>query len=777
MATRVISTKLSVDGESEFKRQMGDVNSHLKTLKSEMTLVTAEFKGQANTLDALTAKDKVLREQLDQQREKMRALEEAVKEAAEAYGEQDKRTDSYKQSLNMAKTAVANLSRELADNEKYMDEARKSTDGCAKSIDSFGKEVKDIDDTPNLFKQLIDSVDGFNKKIDAGQEKIAKIGDVIKSNIVSKAVIGGFKALASAMGEIVSVSKETILAASETADSIDKTSQRVGLSAEEYQKWIYAANLSGIDESKVEDLAKTQQTYFANAKNGYSAVSDVVARLGYDLEELGGGAYYMDELREVFDSWIKEIDTGGEKMWDAYEALEAIGISANDLERQEPDKLFEKFVSGLTKARDSANDATAAYDALGINITEITDSGDAFNQVIAALADMEDVTRRNALASQIFGENYVSLAPLLNGGSEAIQAAKNEIEELGGVMSNEAVAAGAAFQDSLTRLQTAFDGLKNNLAVDFLPSVTEIMDGMTLVMRGNVDEGMAAIEQGLQNFQTQLQELGPLAEQALDLLVSVVTENLPEIIEMGTDVLTAMITGISEQMPELVPVVVDCVLTIVEALIDNIDLIIEGAFKLALGIGEGLIKAIPDIGKKIPDIIRTIREGLLGALDSIKQVGRDLIGGLWSGLEEKFTSLKEKVFGLGDRFVGWIEEKFHINSPSKVMRDRIGRPLAEGIDVGFEDEMVKRQGKMIDTIPSNFEVMAKLNTNLKPVKTGISVADLDSRLQTASAMSAAQQGDINVNITTTLDGEVVARTTTKVQRRKAKTYGKPLATA
>lgn len=753
MATRVISTKLSVEGESEFKRQMGDVNSHLKTLKSEMTLVTAEFKGQANTLDALTAKDKVLREQLDQQREKMRALEQAVKEAAEAYGEQDKRTDSYKQSLNMAKTAVANLSRELADNEKYMDEAEKSADGCAASIDEFGNQVKEAKDDTSSF------------------------GDVLRANLTSEAIISGVKALASAVGSIASSAKESILAASELGDSFDKTSQRVGLSAEEYQKWVYAANLSGIDEAKVEDLAKKQQTYFANAKNGYSAVSDVVARLGYDLEELGGGAYYMDELREVFDSWIKEIDTGGEKMWDAYEALEAIGISANDLERQEPDKLFEKFVSGLTKARDSANDATAAYDALGINITEITDSGDAFNQVIAALADMEDVTRRNALASQIFGENYVSLAPLLNGGSEAIQAAKNEIEELGGVMSNEAVAAGAAFQDSLTRLQTAFDGLKNNLAADFLPSVTEIMDGMTLVMQGNVDEGMAAIEQGLQNFQTQLQELGPLAEQALDLLVSVVTENLPEIIEMGAQLLVSLIDGIVAQMPELVPVVVDLILTIVDALLDNIDVLVEAAVQLTVGIATGLIKAAPQLAAKVPQLIVTIVSALRRGITQMGSIGQELVRGLWNGIANMGSWIGQKIKGFGQNIVNGLKDFFGINSPATKHMPFLGRMTAQGFAVNYVDEMDKQTQKMAkSSIPSNDEILNSMNTPLKSPRRGITFGEFKAGLKSLEETSG-QEGDINVNITTTLDGEVVARTTTKVQRRKAKTYGKPLATA
>ena len=753
MATRVISTKLSVEGEAEFKKQMGDVNSHLKTLKSEMSVVTAEFKGQANTLEALTAKDKILREQLAQQVEKMRALEEAVKEAAEAYGEQDKRTDGYKQSLNAAKTAVANLTRELEDNDKHLDEARKSADGCATSIDEFGKEVKQAEDDTSSF------------------------GDVLRANLTSEAIISGVKALASAVGSIASSAKESVMAAAELGDTIDKTSQRVGLSAEEYQKWVYAAGLSGMDESKVEDLAKTQQTFFAKAKQGYGEVTDVVARLGYDLEELGGGAFYMDELQEVFNEWTQEIANGGEKMWDAYEALEALGISANDLESTEPDKLFSKFVSGLTSARDAANDATAAYDALGINITEIEDSGEAFNQVIAALADMEDVTQRNALASQIFGENYIALAPMLNGGSEAIQAAKQEIEDLGGVMSNEAVAAGAAFQDSLTRLQTAFDGLKNNLAADFLPSVTEIMDGMTLVMQGNVDEGMAAIEQGLQNFSTQLQELGPLAEQALDLLVSVVTENLPEIIEMGAQLLVSLIDGIVAQMPELVPVVVDLILTIVDALLDNIDVLVEAAVQLTVGIATGLIKAAPQLAAKVPQLIVTIVSALRRGITQMGSIGQELVRGLWNGIANMGSWIGQKIKGFGQNIVNGLKDFFGINSPATKHMPFLGRMTAQGFAVNYVDEMDKQTQKMAESsIPSNDEILNSMNTPLKSPRRGITFGEFKAGLKSLEETSG-QEGDINVNITTTLDGEVVARTTTKVQRRKAKTYGKPLATA
>lgn len=73
MAVRTISTSIKLDGEQEFKKQMSSVNSELKNLKSEMSLATAEFKGQANSMEALTTKGRLLQQQYDQQKAKVQA--------------------------------------------------------------------------------------------------------------------------------------------------------------------------------------------------------------------------------------------------------------------------------------------------------------------------------------------------------------------------------------------------------------------------------------------------------------------------------------------------------------------------------------------------------------------------------------------------------------------------------------------------------------------------------------------------------------------------------
>lgn len=200
MATRTITTRLAVEGETEFKRSMGAANSELKTLKSEMSLVDAEFKGQANTMEALTKKNEILRKEQEQQTEKVKALERAVEDAADAYGESDKRTDSYRQQLNRAKKELIDMNDALDENEKYLDEARKSTDKCAKSIDEFGKETGGAQSGLDKFADVLKN--GFSSVGGKGGDLLGMLTN-LKGALVGGAIVTGLKGVSDAIIGVV----------------------------------------------------------------------------------------------------------------------------------------------------------------------------------------------------------------------------------------------------------------------------------------------------------------------------------------------------------------------------------------------------------------------------------------------------------------------------------------------------------------------------------------------------------------------------------------------
>lgn len=211
MATRTITTRIALDGERDFKAQMAQVNGELRNLKSEMTLVDATFKGQANTTEALTAKHKVLQGSVEQQREKVRALTQALEDATQAYGDNDKRTDGYRQSLSRALAELINLNRELEDNERYLDEASKSADGCAESIDEYGKAVRDADSNKDPLGNLMA---GFGN---------------LKGMLAGGAVVGGIKAVGDAIMSVVEDTAEY----RKIMGTLEISSERAGYSAQQ----------------------------------------------------------------------------------------------------------------------------------------------------------------------------------------------------------------------------------------------------------------------------------------------------------------------------------------------------------------------------------------------------------------------------------------------------------------------------------------------------------------------------------------------------------------
>lgn len=599
MPTRTITTSLQLDGEQEFKKQMSSVNSSLRTMKSEMSLLESEFKGQANSVEALTAKDKLLRQEHEQQTEKVRALEQAVKEASEAYGENDQRVDKYRQQLNNAKVELNRLDDELAKNDKYLDEAKQSADGCATSIDGYGKEVEDA------------------------EEKTSTFGDVLKANLTSEAIIAGVRALANAVKQVGESFAESISATAEYGDNIDKMSQKMGLSSDAYQEWDF-----------------------------------IMQHCGASIDSLQSGMKTMATAAE----------TGSE-------AFSKLGISQEQI--------------------------------------AVMSQEDLFAATIAALQNVTDETERTYLAGQLLGRGATELGPLLNMSAEETEVMRQQLHDLGSVMSEDAVKAAAAYQDSLQNLQTAFTGVKNNLSGEFLPSVTLVMDGMTAMISGNVDEGVAMVEQGVKDFGDKLEELGPYAEVALNALMDVVVASLPDIVACGGEVLIALIDGLCQAMPELIPTVVDVVLTIVDTLVNNVDLLIGAAIKLAVGISVGLVRAIPQITSRLPEIISAIVTGLISAVPQIAEAGRDLIRGLWNGIEDMGRWIGEKIKGFGQGVVNSLKNFFGIHSPSTVFRDEIGKYLAAGVGEGFVAGMGDVAQKMANAIPSDFDVTANLNTALR----------------------------------------------------------------
>lgn len=91
-------------------------------------------------------------------------------------------------------------------------------------------------------------------------------------------------------------------------------------------------------------------------------------------------------------------------------------------------------------------------------------------------------------------------------------------------------------------------------------------------------------------------------------------------------------------------------------------------------------------------------------------IGINLIKGLWEGIGSVKDWILDKISGFCDGIVDGMLDFFNIGSPSKLMRDMIGKWLPPGIAVGFElaapkasKDMTKEAGKMVKDIQGQYD--------------------------------------------------------------------------
>ena len=412
--------KIGLEGEKEFKKALSEINQSFKVLGSEMKLATSQFDKNDQSVQALTARNTVLNKEIEAQKQKIETLRAALKNAAESFGENDRRTQNWQIQLNNAEAALNGMEREIKDNNEALEQAENGFDEAGKEAEDFGKEIDKAGD----------------KSEDAGG-KLKKVGEIAAD--VGKAMAAAVAAIGTAA---VAAGKKLWDMSNDVAafgDNIDKTSQKIGISAESYQEWDY-----------------------------------VFQRCGSDVNNLQTG---MKKLSGVITDAASGSDSAAEK-------LSAVGLSIEDLNGKSQDEQLSIVISALQK--------------------------------------MESGAERTAAANDLLGKSAVDMAAVLNMSAEETEALKQEAQDYGMVMSNEAVAASAAFEDSLTRLQGTMGGLKNRMVGELLPGITLIMDGLSDLVAGN-------------------EEAGEKLKSGVVSVVETVTEMIPQVVELITMIATAVL--------------------------------------------------------------------------------------------------------------------------------------------------------------------------------------------------------------------------------------------
>ena len=301
-----INTRFTLSGEKEYKQAISEIGSGMKVLDSEMRKVSSAYAQNADSVEALNAKNDVLGRKISTQTEKIEYLRAALQQSAEKYGEADKRTMQWQTSLNNAEAELNNLNNQLDENKQKIADS-------GKEMGNLGDVVNGL--TSKLGIQLPDSM----------KSSMNAMGSLDASSL---ALAGGFAAVAAA---IVKAEKAMISMTKESAafaDNIITLSMQTGQSTQQLQEFAYASELIDVSVDTLQGSLTKLTNNMQDTMNGTGNAKASFEALGVSVTNADGS------MRSANDVFYETIDALGqvknETERDAM-AMDIFGRSAQDL--------------------------------------------------------------------------------------------------------------------------------------------------------------------------------------------------------------------------------------------------------------------------------------------------------------------------------------------------------------------------------------------------------------------------------------------------------------
>lgn len=596
------------------------------------------------------------------------------------------------------------------------------------SVNARGELEQQVGGVQTLFKNSADTVikNANNAYKTAGMSAV---------DYMSTATSFSASLLQSLGGDTEKAAQTTDMAITDMSDNANK----MGTSMESIQ---YA----------YQGFAKQNYTMLDNLKLGYGGTKDEMQRLLADAQKITGVKYDITNLNDVYNAIHVVQGELGITGTTAKEASQTLQGSIASLKAS-----WENFLSG------SGN--------LSQVVTSVTD-------VVANIVRIV-----NEALPQIM-QNIVAALP--------------QLIQLGGQLINSIMTGITTYLPQLITSAGQIMQMLLNALITYLPQLLQA--------------GVQIINSLIQGLVQAIPQLMPIIIQAIDLILGVILDNLPLIVSAGLDIIISLIEGIAKMLPELIPTFINCVILITETLLDHLDEIIDAGIDIIIALVQGIIEALPKLIEKMPEIISklvtkltepsmllklveaalqliiALAEGIIKAIpqlllyipriitnivDELKndikntdwgKVGKDMIEGLWNGIKNMGNWIKNKVKEFAQGILDKMKDTLGIHSPSTVFRDEIGKNLALGLGEGFDKNLDSVYSDMQKTVDLETN---KLNTNL----TSGTVAKIVKDDNTQATLNAIGKTEITLNNELTLDGEKVAKSTNKVNKKLNLQYG------
>ncbi len=273
-----------------------------------------------------------------------------------------------------------------------------------------------------------------------------------------------------------------------------------------------------------------------------------------------------------------------------------------------------KLNKAIASAYSGNKEAKKAFEDLGISITNsdgsLKTTTTLYNESISALADMDDRVLSTQAGMTLFGKGFADLKPMLEEGSAGIQGFKDQANELGLVLDDNAIQAGDTFSDTLGAIQTAFGGVFNSIMTTLMPVIQQVLD---LILKN------------MPTIQAMISQFAPILVGLLQKILPVFINFVQTILPMLFSLLQILLPPLADIIEQLLPIFTQLIIILLPPLMD----IIKSLLPALLPIIKALLPLITPILQLLITIINTVLLPILPILTSIANIiSKVLVGAL-----------------------------------------------------------------------------------------------------------------------------------------------------
>ena len=553
-------------------------------------------------------------------------------------------TGDFEKKISGIENGASDLSSEL---KSSFSRGEKSVDDFSDKVDDMQSDVgKNLDKTENDTEDFRKEIDKeFEKSEDAVEDFSDKVDDM-------QSDVG--KNLDKTENDTEDFRKEIDKEFEKSEDAVEDFSDSVDDMADKYKKNTdNVGKNSSSFSSKLGGALKTGVSAVAGFTTAIAGAATAVAGLATQTIDYAGdlddNATRVSMSTEAYQTWAFAMQLAGTDVSTLQTAVRSLTM----------------FTSNLTAGNE---DAAEALDDLGLSYEDFIDlpMEEQLNAVVNALQGMEDQTLMVQTAQDVFGSRaYQQLLPLLTQEKGYIDDLSASMTEMGMIMSDDAIKAGAALGDQLDLLKKRITMVGNSMLSDLFPEMELIMEGLNGLASGS-DDAMQSLSDGLVGLIDKVTTALPdIISTATDLLMNVITGLIqaiakPEVIQNIVDLIESLLISVVQLLPTLTQSLMDIAVAlfdallhldwgtlIVELLTAFIDIVLIQLPQMLTDMVFSLIDAVFDLfftqdgQKALADfgisLAEAIINGLIGAVESGLNSMIDLINGMLDGLSNVWT--------------------------------------------------------------------------------------------------------------------------------------------